>query len=560
MENKQTEKSQAELYREERKKRMAKAAKKNSKKSPQLAKAGHIAGKVIGIIIVIALCLGALYGCLNFFGVPQKVLKATTVNGTKVSVAKYNFYYMFTYLNMYQQAYSYDAQGGEGMGLMYTGYDYTKSPMEQNYVGELEGYDKPTWADAFKETALSYVRTYVSYADLARKDGITITDEQKKSIDDQISNWKESADTAEYSLNRFLAKQYGAGVNEKLVREILEEQFLAQNYAEKKQESIQNSITDQQIKDEIAKNIKEYTSFDISAFTVKANVEKLGEDASEEEINAAQKKAMEEAKKQADSLLATVTSAETALKAAKTLDEKVTENSVNLEGATAGKVTASFGEKVTDWVFASDRAVGDKAVIETDSGYVVVYLSSLPATDDVKGVDVRHILVAFPKDDDGNTKKLKDEEKATYYTSAKEILDKYLKNPTVENFTELSEEYSEDPGSADNGGLYESVYPGEMVTEFNDWIFDAARKPNDTGIVETDYGYHVMLYVGNDNLTSSQTSAKTNLTNNALEELDTEVTGGTDKRVERSEFIVNWTCKNLEKTISTMYIKTGNSK
>ena len=61
MENKKAEKSQAELYREERKKRMAAAAKKNAKKSPQMQKAKHVAGKVIGIVIAVALVLGALY-------------------------------------------------------------------------------------------------------------------------------------------------------------------------------------------------------------------------------------------------------------------------------------------------------------------------------------------------------------------------------------------------------------------------------------------------------------------------------------------------------------------
>ncbi len=35
-----------------------------------------------------------------------------------------------------------------------------------------------------------------------------------------------------------------------------------------------------------------------------------------------------------------------------------------------------------------------------------------------------------------------------------------------------------------------------MVETFNDWCFDPARKPGDTGIVETSYGYHVMYFVG----------------------------------------------------------------
>ena len=35
-----------------------------------------------------------------------------------------------------------------------------------------------------------------------------------------------------------------------------------------------------------------------------------------------------------------------------------------------------------------------------------------------------------------------------------------------------------------------------MVTAFNDWCFDTARQPGDTGVVKTEYGYHVMYFVG----------------------------------------------------------------
>ena len=37
-----------------------------------------------------------------------------------------------------------------------------------------------------------------------------------------------------------------------------------------------------------------------------------------------------------------------------------------------------------------------------------------------------------------------------------------------------------------------------MVSSFNDWCFDAARKPGDTDIVESSYGYHIMYFVGED--------------------------------------------------------------
>ena len=70
---------------------------------------------------------------------------------------------------------------------------------------------------------------------------------------------------------------------------------------------------------------------------------------------------------------------------------------------------------------------------------------------------------------------------------------------TEDSFAALAKEYSED-GSASDGGLYEGVYPGQMVTEFNDWCFDAARQPGDNDIVKTSYGYHIMYFVEREGL------------------------------------------------------------
>ena len=35
-----------------------------------------------------------------------------------------------------------------------------------------------------------------------------------------------------------------------------------------------------------------------------------------------------------------------------------------------------------------------------------------------------------------------------------------------------------------------------MVAAFNDWCFDPERQVGDTGLVKTNYGYHVMYYSG----------------------------------------------------------------
>ena len=120
-------------------------------------------------------------------------------------------------------------------------------------------------------------------------------------------------------------------------------------------------------------------------------------------------------------------------------------------------------------------------------------------TKDTKLVNVRQILV-YPEGADGTnlaTQEFSEEAWAASEKKAQEILDQFLAgDKTEESFAALANEYSEDPGSNTNGGLYENVSEGEMVAAFNDWCFDAARQVGDTGIVKTNYGYHVMYFSG----------------------------------------------------------------
>ncbi len=116
-------------------------------------------------------------------------------------------------------------------------------------------------------------------------------------------------------------------------------------------------------------------------------------------------------------------------------------------------------------------------------------------TKDTKYVDVRHILLQpeNPKEDGTYA----DEDWAACEKKAQEILDGYLAGEmTEEAFAALAEEHSTDPGSKDNGGLYEGVYVGQMVEPFETWCFDENRQIGDTGLVKTTYGYHIMYYVG----------------------------------------------------------------
>jgi hypothetical protein len=57
-----------------------------------------------------------------------------------------------------------------------------------------------------------------------------------------------------------------------------------------------------------------------------------------------------------------------------------------------------------------------------------------------------------------------------------------------------------------------------MVSNFDAWCFEENRKAGDTGIIESEYGYHVMYYVGDDELSYRDYMIETEMRDAAQEE------------------------------------------
>lgn len=553
MENKQ-EKTAAELYREERKQRMAKAAKKNAKRSPQLGRAGRALGKCFIVVVIAAVCLAVIYGCLDFTGVLQRnIMTAMKVGSTKVSVAEYNYYYMQMYSQLASTAKQYDNNYGAGSGKTYLGYDTSVSPDKQSYtMSEIEGITDPTWADYFDDTAKQQIQLITAFSKLGRDAGIELTDEQKETIDSTIESYSTTASSNDFSLNRFLVKNFGKGVNEKLMRRILEDQSIAQTYAEQQEKKISDGISDEQINEEFSKNPQNYTKFSIGLFKVTADIP---EDATDEQKEAA----MAEAKAKADSIIAGVSDTASFVAAATAYDNALTSESVITSDTTAASIS-NYVESAVEWIYADGRAVGDKSVFEVSDGYYLVYMVTLPHRDTTKGVDVRHILIQFENqtDDDGNTVELTDEQKAEYMAQAQAIYNTYLENPTEENFAALAKEHSADGGSSENGGLYEDIYPDtNFVKEFLDWCFEDSRAAGDTGIIESTYGYHIMYYVGNDNPEAWANTIKETLSENLTNSLYEDTKNNADFALDVKNNNVKWAQNALNKYIGTTLITSA---
>ena len=96
---------------------------------------------------------------------------------------------------------------------------------------------------------------------------------------------------------------------------------------------------------------------------------------------------------------------------------------------------------------------------------------------------VAHILVAFPQGAD-------DKAKAAAKAKAEEVLAKVKAKPA--DFAALAKQYSQDPGSAQNGGdLGFFAKDGTMVKPFEDAAF-SLKQGEISSLVETQFGYHIL--------------------------------------------------------------------
>ena len=134
-------------------------------------------------------------------------------------------------------------------------------------------------------------------------------------------------------------------------------------------------------------------------------------------------------------------------------------------------------------------------------------------------VDVRHILVLIDnvvKDmaqENGTDAKADSSAEPTEehweacLVAAQKIYDEWLAGEKTEaSFGELANQYSDDQkGQVTNGGIYTFVAEGDMVEDFNTWCFTEGRQPGDTGIVKTKFGYHVMYFVGTEEVWLTKT-------------------------------------------------------
>lgn len=503
------EKSKAEQYRDERKARIAKSAKKNAHSMEARNTAKKVVNKVISIVLCAVIVLGVVAFSLNYYGALQRVIKIGGVGSDQsVTIAEYEYYYMRAYNQVRYQAqyYQYYYQTSNG-------YDLSLTPEEQTQTTKDADGNEITWAEKLHEDTLEIIQLHKAYYNEALKMGLKLTKADEAFIDKQIEDLRDEAKSAgsnssssnsknkvTYSLNAYLRKVYGGSINERFLRKQLKIQVLAQKYLTERTNEIAKGYDQKDIDAEYKKDTTAYDFITFRAYTFKTTELTKEDNETDDALKARQAKANAEVKKNANDFYNAVTNDATFTAKAKELNKDTADYNVDKEtkySMLKSTAQSTFSEDAAKWLFDSSTKVGSKKLFsdEENGKYIVVLALSKPHQEQT--VTARHILFQTKDQSSGNA--LSEEEIAKKKTQAEDVLKKFNEgDKTEDSFAALANEYNEDTGSSSNGGLYEHIYPGQMVTEFNDWVFDANRKAGDVELVETDYGYHIIYFVAKD--------------------------------------------------------------
>ena len=451
---------------------------------------------------------------------------AVMVGDHSISAVELNYFYVDAINTFYSTNYAY-------INYML---DVTK-PLNEQICDPATG---ETWADYFVQQAHANIKSTYALYDAAVANNYTLTAAEQKIIDNAITTLEMYAKIYKFdSIDAYLQHTYGHGATAENYRSYYEKCVLASGYYSHYAQSLEYSPEDlfayQQDK---SYQFNSYT-FATYFLSVKQfypqDAGTLGENGkktyTDEETAAAVEAAREAAEKLIHGEYADLDAFDKAINELGLLLEG-SENNNSEDGKLKYQSTknenvlySGINTLYRDWVAGiiilgpndssieyTVRQEGDLTLVESSSGsgdkkvvngfWVIRYGSS--TDNDFAMKNVRHILVKFVKlDAHGNPisnssggTSYTTEEKKYAKTEAEKLLEQWKTGDATEDtFAALANKESDD-GDGTTGGLYENVHPGQMVAPFEDWCFDESRQNGDYEIIETQFGYHIMYFVG----------------------------------------------------------------
>lgn len=404
---------------------------------------------------------------------PLEDIIATTEH-QQIPVSTFRYFFMDNYNSFINSNYYY---------LSYYGLDPSVPLHDQTLPDD----ETKTWYDIFLDNGKSAFEQYAKFAEMAIKEGLTLDDDDDSEIEAYLDSIDSAAKDLSMTFEEYMSDYMGEGMSREKIKAALQLSQLGYKYYQKIYNETEYS--DEQIEKEYEDGKGKYSLVDYYRGYIEALYDETDDDV---QADAARKEALDKAEK-IKSLVASGTGFNEAYYSVMGLQneagETTGEDGDETKPADLLITRAVYSDKAElAFLYDSITSKGQVGIYTDDEGNVtVIQCVKLPYKNTMRSVNVRHILLSSS---DYNT-----EEDA--YKKAQELLAEIdSADDKKEKFISLVAEFSSDPGSVTNGGLYEGVMPGDMVEEFNDWCFDTERQVGDTGIVLTDYGYHVMYLDG----------------------------------------------------------------
>lgn len=472
-----------------------------------------------------------------------KTTTAATIDGEKYTAAEVEYYYQTAYRNFVSNSqYSYF--------LSYLGLNTNatlKSQSINSTAAAMLGIELPdadaesaeadseadplaptgmTWHDYFLDEALDNMRVIQAALKAAEAEGFQYPAGVQAQYDDNMDALKAVAAASGISVSQYLKGNFGAGVTEKVYGEQLMRVLRYSAYADAYQDSL--TYSDSELEDAYGadRNTYDHVSYEVVSFSGAAESTTDDEGNTVEPTEEEAAAALEAAQDLAQTVL-------DGFQDGGDLEELANENDGTYSKNENG--TYSAGSVMSEWLYDSARKSGDASTLADGTvQYVVVFHDRF--RDENPTIDIRHILVSLGTGSIAEGEEGYEDQqaqlKADAHAKAEELLAQWQSGEATEDsFAALALKESAD-GSKYDGGLYTEVYQGRMVTEFNDWCFDTARQSGDTGVVDTQYGSHVMYFSGV-NAARWQTQVAANLRTEAYTAWEEDLVK--DVTVQRSE-------------------------
>lgn len=400
--------------------------------------------KLLVFIFIFAFTVPFFVSC----GAMSDDAPAIKVGQTEVSLREFRYRYDNS-VNSFKAAYGERFESAKKI-------DFSQPLSSQPYIND----NTISWADYFADYTVNSLKNFCIFAEDARVNGITLSADDVKMVDDQMDIVKTQIDNTGLSPEEF----FGNGITLDIYRSYLERNLLGSNRYYSALDAVEVSS------DECLEYAKDNTDrfYTVNLYNYKFK---------SSDYNAS----YSEAAAAANDFLASVSDVANFEKLLydNVLSEAEKEAYTDGQYFIANKYMSSLPNDIQEWAFASERTVGDTITIKDTEGISAYVFAGLELPS-FPSYNYRCVYIS-----NNNTS-----------VSAEDILSEWENGGKGEDlFASLAAEYSEDYDSAPKGGLFENIVFSGLGNEFYAWTSSAERKYGDVSTFSSNDGDYVLFFI-----------------------------------------------------------------